>query len=47
MAEFLRGGWKTEDNKFWELSPEVDAERARRLVDLKKLTEGLDGLRAY
>ncbi|CCO36788.1 hypothetical protein BN14_10932 [Rhizoctonia solani AG-1 IB] len=47
MADFLRGGWKTEENKFWELSPEVDAERARRLVDLKKLTEGLDGLRAY
>ncbi|KAH7335782.1 hypothetical protein B0J17DRAFT_600575 [Rhizoctonia solani] len=47
MAEFLRGGWKTEENKFWELGPEVEAERVRRVADLKKLTEGLDGLRAY
>ncbi|KAG8734975.1 hypothetical protein FRC11_003532, partial [Ceratobasidium sp. 423] len=47
MTEFLRGGWKTEENKFWELSPEVEAERIRRVADLKKLTEGLDGLRAY
>ncbi|CAE7091089.1 unnamed protein product [Rhizoctonia solani] len=27
MTEFLRGGWKTEENKFWELSPEVEVER--------------------
>ncbi|CAE6463598.1 unnamed protein product [Rhizoctonia solani] len=47
MAEFLRGGWKTEENKFWELSSEAEAERVRRIADLKKLTEGLDGLRAY
>ncbi|KAF8745666.1 Glycoside hydrolase, partial [Rhizoctonia solani] len=47
MTEFLRGGWKTEENKFWELGPEVEADRARRIADLKKLTEGLDGLRAY
>ncbi|CAE6449329.1 unnamed protein product [Rhizoctonia solani] len=47
MAEFLRGGWKTEENQFRELSPEVEADRVRRLADLKKLTEGLDGLRAY
>ncbi|CAE6414388.1 unnamed protein product [Rhizoctonia solani] len=47
MAAFLRGGWKTEETQFWELSPEVETERVRRLADLKKLTEGLDGLRAY
>ncbi|KAB5590484.1 hypothetical protein CTheo_6066 [Ceratobasidium theobromae] len=47
IADFYRGGWKTEENKFWEPSPQAEAERARRVADLKKLTEGLDGLRAY
>jgi hypothetical protein len=47
IAEFLRGGWKPEENKFWESSPQVEAERARRVAYLKKLTEGMDGLRAY
>ncbi|CAE6484339.1 unnamed protein product [Rhizoctonia solani] len=45
MAEFFRGGWKTEDNKFWETGPKVEAERVRRLVELRKLTEGMNGLR--
>ncbi|CUA73054.1 hypothetical protein RSOLAG22IIIB_10499 [Rhizoctonia solani] len=45
MAEFFRGGWKTEENKFWEIGPKVEAERARRLVELRKLTEGMNGLR--
>ncbi|KAH7335789.1 hypothetical protein B0J17DRAFT_616854 [Rhizoctonia solani] len=47
ISDFLRGGWKSEDNKFWEAIPKVEAERARRVADLKKLTEGMDGLRAY
>ncbi|CAE6441347.1 unnamed protein product [Rhizoctonia solani] len=47
ISDFLRGGWKSEDNKFWETSSKVEAERARRVADLKKLTEGMDGLRAY
>ncbi|KDN35449.1 hypothetical protein RSAG8_11587, partial [Rhizoctonia solani AG-8 WAC10335] len=47
MADFLRGGWKNEENQFWELSPEIEAERVKRLADLNKLTEGLNGLRAY
>ncbi|CEL58632.1 hypothetical protein RSOLAG1IB_08694 [Rhizoctonia solani AG-1 IB] len=47
ISDFLRGGWKSEDNTFWEASPKVDAERTRRVADLKKLTEGMDGLRTY
>ncbi|QRW24017.1 glycoside hydrolase family 61 protein [Rhizoctonia solani] len=47
ISDFLRGGWKSEDNKFWEVGPKVDAERARRVADLRKLTEGMDGLRTY
>ncbi|KAJ1300414.1 hypothetical protein OPQ81_005234 [Rhizoctonia solani] len=45
ISEFFRGGWKTEENKFWEVGPRVEAERVRRLVELKKLTEGMNGLR--
>ncbi|CAE6441354.1 unnamed protein product [Rhizoctonia solani] len=45
MAEFFRGGWKTEKNKFWEAGPRVEAERLRKLDELKKLTEGMNGLR--
>ncbi|KAG8753267.1 hypothetical protein FRC11_007573 [Ceratobasidium sp. 423] len=45
MSEFFRGGWKMEDNKFWEVGPKVEDERMRRLVELKKLTEGMNGLR--
>ncbi|CAE6537903.1 unnamed protein product [Rhizoctonia solani] len=47
ISDFLRGGWKSESDKFWEASPKVEAERARRVADLKKLTEGMDGLRTY
>ncbi|CAE7085804.1 unnamed protein product [Rhizoctonia solani] len=47
ISDFLRGGWKSEENKFWEASPKVEAERMRRAADLKKLTEGMDGLRMY
>ncbi|EUC58427.1 thioesterase family protein [Rhizoctonia solani AG-3 Rhs1AP] len=45
MSEFFCGGWKTEENKFWEISPNLEAERVRRLVELRKLTEGMNGLR--
>ncbi|CAE6484353.1 unnamed protein product [Rhizoctonia solani] len=47
ISDFLRGGWKSEENKFWESSVKVEAERARRAADLQKLTEGMDGLRMY
>lgn len=47
VSEFYRGGWKNEKNKFWESGPQIEAERAKRVADLRKLTEGLDGLRAY
>ncbi|KAJ1300415.1 hypothetical protein OPQ81_005235 [Rhizoctonia solani] len=47
ISDFLRGGWKSQGNKFWEASPKVEAERTRRVADLKKLTEGMDGLRTY
>ncbi|CAE6449335.1 hypothetical protein ACGC1H_000200 [Rhizoctonia solani] len=47
ISDFLRGGWKSEGNQFWEASPKVEAERARRVAHLKKLTEGMDGLRTY
>ncbi|CAE6450736.1 unnamed protein product [Rhizoctonia solani] len=30
MAEFLRGGWKADENRFWELGPGVEAERLPR-----------------
>ncbi|KAG8686650.1 hypothetical protein FRC11_008634, partial [Ceratobasidium sp. 423] len=46
MAEFLRAGWKTEENKCWELGLDVEAERVRRVADLKMFPEGSDGLRA-
>ncbi|CEL58631.1 hypothetical protein RSOLAG1IB_08693 [Rhizoctonia solani AG-1 IB] len=45
MSEFFRGGWKSEDNKFWEVVPKVETERIKRLAELKKLTEGMNGLR--
>jgi len=47
VSELLRGGWKTEDKRFWEPSPEVEAERVKRVEGLRKLTEGMDGLRMY
>ncbi|QRW11607.1 glycoside hydrolase family 61 protein [Ceratobasidium sp. AG-Ba] len=47
IRDFLRGGWKNAENKFWESSPEVEAERVRRVAALRQLTEGMDGLRAY
>ncbi|CAE6358263.1 unnamed protein product [Rhizoctonia solani] len=47
VSDFLRGGWKSENNRFWEAGPRVDAECAKRVADLKKLTEGMDGLRTY
>lgn len=47
ISELLRGGWKTEDAKFWEPSAEVEAERVKRVEGLRKLTEGMDGLRMY
>jgi hypothetical protein len=47
VPDFLRGGWKTEEHKFWETSAELEAERVRRVAELRKLTEGMDGLRLY
>ncbi|CAE6358281.1 unnamed protein product [Rhizoctonia solani] len=45
MSEFFRGGWKSEENKFWEVGSKVEAERVRRLIGVRKLTEGMNGLR--
>ncbi|KAH7335788.1 hypothetical protein B0J17DRAFT_630021 [Rhizoctonia solani] len=45
MAEFFRGGWKAEKDIFWEVGPRVEAERLKKLDELKKLTEGMNGLR--
>ncbi|CAE7085824.1 unnamed protein product [Rhizoctonia solani] len=45
MAEFFRGGWKTEQKKFWEIGPRVEEERTKKLVEFRKLTEGMNGLR--
>ncbi|KAG8719308.1 hypothetical protein FRC09_011352 [Ceratobasidium sp. 395] len=47
VRDFMRGGWKTAEHKFWESSAEVEVERARRTAELRKLTEGMDGLRMY
>ncbi|KAG9075360.1 hypothetical protein FS749_012981 [Ceratobasidium sp. UAMH 11750] len=47
IRDFLRGGWKTAEHKFWESSSEVETERVRRVTALRNLTEGMDGLRMY
>lgn len=47
IRDFMRGGWKNVEKKFWEPSPEVEAERVKRVAALRQLTEGMDGLRAY
>ncbi|KAF8604533.1 hypothetical protein BDV93DRAFT_605846 [Ceratobasidium sp. AG-I] len=44
MGEYLRGGWK-EDERWWEPSAEVDAERAKRVEVFSALMKGMDGLR--
>ncbi|KAG8743798.1 hypothetical protein FRC10_011427 [Ceratobasidium sp. 414] len=47
VRDFLRGGWKTAEHKFWEPSAEIEAERVKRVAALKQLTAGMDGLRLY
>ena len=45
MRDFLGGRWKDDENKWWEISTEMDVERQKRVEVLGALMKGMDGLR--